>query len=70
MYLICANKIISINYVENEIWWNQKEVNDDNNFAYNLPLYVITNNEDYEFKSIKVYRQRKAFIIEKINIVE
>jgi len=34
-------------------------------FGYNIALYVISNNEDHEFKSIKDYRKGKYLQMER-----
>ena len=36
--------------------WNRNEVNVDNICTYNIALYVISDNEDHDLKSIKDYR--------------
>jgi len=43
---ILQNDEISINYVMNHIIWNQKEVNIDENFTYNIAMNVMNDNED------------------------
>jgi uncharacterized pyridoxamine 5'-phosphate oxidase family protein len=39
-------------------------------YGYNTALYVISNNEDHEFKSIKDYRKRKYIQMERDNSSE
>ncbi len=43
-----------------KIRWNRDEVNVDNIFAYNIALYVIDDNEDHKFKSLKDYKKKIA----------
>jgi len=38
----------------NGMRWNRNEVNVDVLFVYNIALYVVSNNEDHDLKSIKV----------------
>jgi hypothetical protein len=45
---------------EMEPKWNQRR----RVYGYNIALYVISNNEDHEFKSIKDYRKRKYMQME------
>jgi hypothetical protein len=40
------------------------KVNVDNVFAYNIALYVMSDNEDHELKSIKNYRKGKYLQME------
>jgi len=46
------------------------KVNVDDVFAYNIALYVISNDEDHELKSIKFYRKKKYLQMEKDNSSE
>ena len=39
--------------------WNQTNIVVDNIFAYNVVLHIISENKDYEPKSIEECRQRK-----------
>ena len=39
-------------------------------YEYNITLYVISNNEDHEFKSIKDYRKIKYMQMERDNSSE
>ena len=43
---IDENDKISIIYVMNHIIWNQNEVNIDENFAYNIAMNAMNDNED------------------------
>jgi len=43
---IVQNDEISINYVMNQIIWNQNEVNIDETFTYNIMMNVMNDNED------------------------
>ena len=46
------------------------KVNVDDVFAYNIALYVMSDNEDHELKSIKDYRKRKYLQMERDNSSE
>jgi len=46
------------------------KVNVDDIFAYNIVLYVISNDEDHELKSIKDYRKRKYMQMKRDNSSE
>ena len=49
-------------------WGGTKmKVNVDDVFAYNIALYVMSDNEDHELKSIKDYRKRKYLQMERDN---
>nr|GEX01788.1 protein NADP(H)-dependent aldo-keto reductase [Tanacetum cinerariifolium] len=46
------NEEISINYVMSRKIWNQNEIYVDDDFAYNVALEVMENDEDHEPKSV------------------
>jgi len=43
---IVENDEISINYIKNNIIWNQNEVNIDETFTYNIAMNAMSDNED------------------------
>ena len=63
------NNEISKNYGKTRKMWNQTNVVLDNIFSYNVALNIISENEDFETKSVvEECRQRKNwFLIERSN---